>query len=454
MTQKAKQYKEILKQNPRMYRTVQKMICENEDAASSAICFVLAPSLGAFIQWLLLKALSDGKRRLYFLARDGYFMYRAALIFCQTLDLPIECRYLSCSRYSLRIPTFHLDQNAALDYVCRDGIDVTFEKILARAGLTSQEQETIFSYFPDFIQKNETIPRNMLSTVRRRLRACPLFLEYMNTHSKQALPQLAGYLKQEGLLEEIPDGIVDSGWIGSMQKTLNEVLSYLGRTQKLEGYYWGLYDLPCGVSENDYHCYYFRPSADLRKKVFFNNCLFETIYTAPHGMTLCYKKDGNIYNPWYGPITKQRKKFIEKTELYLMQYIRILAQDCRKKGFQSDLLSDDRRVLSQLLCMFMTTPSKSEAEIFGRLLFSDDVFANESTPLAPLMTEQELHASHIVPKLFHTQYPRKKFLKQSAWYEGSVVRSSKQIRSHLRQYTFYKYIRYLRQIYDFKKNRR
>lgn len=58
------------------------------------------------------------------------------------------------------------------------------------------------------------------------------------------MPGLAGYLQQEGLLEEVPDAIVDSGWVGSMQMALNEVLASMGRTKPLEGYYWGLYARP------------------------------------------------------------------------------------------------------------------------------------------------------------------------------------------------------------------
>ena len=42
---------------------------------------------------------------------------------------------------------------------------------------------------------------------------------------------MEGYLRQEGLLEEnIPDGIVDSGWTGSIQKALMEALHTMGRT--------------------------------------------------------------------------------------------------------------------------------------------------------------------------------------------------------------------------------
>ena len=55
---------------------------------------------------------------------------------------------------------------------------------------------------------------------------------------------MKGYLEQEGLLDKEKSALVDSGWVGSMQKTLNMVLNKLGREETLTGYYWGLYELP------------------------------------------------------------------------------------------------------------------------------------------------------------------------------------------------------------------
>ena len=117
----------------------------------------------SFVIWLLKSAMENNIKRLYFLARDGYFMYHASLILCNTLHLPIECRYLSCSRYSLRIPMFHLDHNTALDYICRGGIDVTLTKILSRAGLTKNESEKIIKHLGLSSIKNNIIPYQKLS---------------------------------------------------------------------------------------------------------------------------------------------------------------------------------------------------------------------------------------------------------------------------------------------------
>ena len=55
------------------------------------------------------------------------------------------------------------------------------------------------------------------------------------------------------------------------------------------------------------HLYYFSPEGNLKEKVHFNNCLFEAVYTAPHGMTLGYRDIGTAFVPLYGEISAARK---------------------------------------------------------------------------------------------------------------------------------------------------
>ena len=57
-----------------------------------SVC-VLAPAMNSFAIWVLKAALKKKISRLYFLARDGYFMYTTAKMLCDRLNLPIECRY-------------------------------------------------------------------------------------------------------------------------------------------------------------------------------------------------------------------------------------------------------------------------------------------------------------------------------------------------------------------------
>lgn len=162
---------------------------------------VLGPALNGFIVWVLKNAVRDGKKRLYFLARDGYFMFRAAKLYAEKLSLPVECRYLSCSRYSLRLPMFHLDKEEAMEYICRDSIGVNLTRIMNRAGLEREEQGRVLEEIKAVGRENTPIPYVSLEETKRKLAASTAFMEALVRHSREAMPALAGYLSQEGLLE-------------------------------------------------------------------------------------------------------------------------------------------------------------------------------------------------------------------------------------------------------------
>lgn len=437
-----------------MYRIVDSMQVPAEDVAAVVSSHVLGPALGGFVLWILQEAVKSGKRRLYFLARDGYLMYRAALIFCEKFRLPIECRYVSVSRYSIRIPMFHLNLDAALGYVCRGGIDVTLEKVLSRAGLTQEEREKVLASLDRTLEPNAVIPFAKLPEIRRQLGKCRIFQNYMMKHSKDAMPGLAGYLRQEGMLEDIPDAIVDSGWTGSMQKLLGDALSQLGRTRELEGYYWGLYELPPKERLPAYHCYFFDPGRHLQEKVYFNNCLFEAVYSAPHGMTLGYRNEGGRYVPLYGTAGEGRNEFVKGIERVVMEYIHRLAEEIGERGFERATCLEDKETIRQLLKRFMGEPSRAEAEVFGSLPFSDDVLEGGEQPVAALLTERELTANHLLHKLLVMSGLREGSIRESAWYEGSVVRCGRHVRRHLRQHVLYQYLRYIRKMFAFQRDRR
>lgn len=418
---------------------------------------MLGPALNGFVKWLLQEAMKTGKRRLYFLARDGYFMYHAAKIYVEKLSLPVECRYVSCSRYALRLPSFHLDLDEAMEYICRGGIGVSLKRILGRAGLEEQEQNKVLDEIKERGREKKEIPYCDLKKVKEKLRNSRCFMEALNWRSKEAMPTATGYLAQAGFLDGVPDALVDSGWTGSVQKSLQGLLRYMGRAEPLEGYYWGLYELPPGVSREEYFCYYFSPEGQLREKVYFNNNLFEAVFSAPHGMTLGYRKTDEKYEPVYAPASDERARQMEKLGDVLLKYIAGAAEKTAdtEKGFRAETdrhrEREERKALGKLLRMFMTEPTKEEADVYGSMVFCDDVLEDGSGQLAEVMSESELKGNHVINKILVMTGLRRQTIKESAWYEGSAVRSSGKPKVHLFQYRIYKYLLCIRKMYMWRK---
>lgn len=449
-----------------------------------SVC-VLAPAMNSFIIWVLKVALKKKISRLYFLARDGYFMYTTAMRLCERLQLPIECRYLSCSRYSVRIPMFHFDMSGAFDYIVRGGIDVTLDKVLNRAGLSDADKANVIRDIGDEFADG-VIPYAALPKLRMRLEVSDVFIDAVKKRSEAAFPEARAYLEQEGLFEETSYAFVDSGWTGSMQKVIGQLLERCGQKRKLHGFYWGLYELPQDVNTEDYECFYFGPTFGFKRKVGFSNCLFESVFSAPHGMTLWYEQSGERVEPVYADIRESNKRFNDETGRYLEEFTEKLCdlicgensslteaahrdKECPggsgyrdekasteswseyvKKGYRGKLsllkeicsTKQSMRTAEALLNTFMGMPARHEAAVYGSLPFSDDVLDENEQQVAVRMTQEELAANHPLKKLLIMTGVSKEKIKESAWYEGSAVRGGKDVGRHLRAYRMYKRLLY------------
>lgn len=387
---------------------------------------VLAPALNGFVVWVLRKAMEKRIERLYFLARDGYLMYRTAVNYVRKYDLPVECRYLYCSRYSVRVPAYHLDEESALSYITLGGLDVTADKIYQRAGLHAGQrkrlhEEEIISY-----GKSEQIPRKELGQVREKLRQSDLFMEYMRENSHKAFPAYEQYLKQEGMTDKVIAALVDSGWVGSMQKELEQSLRRLGRKEPLNGFYWGLYEIPSDMDRDFYHTYFFSPESEIRRKTIFNNCLFETIFTAPHGMTLGYRECGEKIEPVLSKMQPERRdRLIAIEERFATWQERMFDQVPAKSFAEIEQYYEEGRTFRAIcknLELFMHHPTREEACAFGKMDFTDDVLETKGNQIAAGIS-----------------------IRRSAWYEGSATINRKHPKCYIALYAVYKLLLYERQ---------
>lgn len=397
--------------------------------------YVLAPLMFSFVIWVLQQAKKNGINKLFFLARDGYSAYLTAKKICEVYHIEIECRYFSCSRYSLRVPMYSENIPEALGYICRSGIDVTFRKILLRSGFDEKKIETISLYFPD-VELEKVIPYQELTEMKKRLAACDEYIDLLKANSCEKWDVLYEYFKQEGMLEDEIIGIVDSGWTGSTQKSINAIRKRCGCQRGINGYYFGLYEIPEGCDPKSYHSYYFSPKKNMINKVLFSNCLFEAVFRANHGTTRGYEKVENGVKPVFAQTPKDE---IVESLLYVIDQFtgsvigseslnvlkRIDPQECK-------------RLLGKSLRRFMWAPTYQEAEIFGKMQFSDDMLDDNMKEIAPAFTDACLRENHLWNKVLTTFGIRKNSIHESAWYEASVIRNGSSTLRHRCSYSIYR----------------
>lgn len=415
-----------------------------EEVIQSVTNYVLAPALNGFVAWVLNEAKVKGIKRLYFLARDGYFMYQTARVYVEEYGLPIECRYLYCSRHSIRVPNYHLDTNKALDYITLGGLDVTAKKLYKRAGFNREQRRKMYEEQVLPLEKEEQIPREQLPQVKELLKENACFMEMLQDSSFKAFPMYEQYLRQEGLLEEIPMALVDSGWVGSMQKELNLSLQKMGKIESLQGFYWGLYELPEKTKRQDYNTYFFSPEGEMKRKAGFNNCLFESIFTAPHGMTLGYEETEDGIRPVLGNLDGQRIARLNLMEEIMKQWQTEFLKSVDHRPVSLVLESLGSRevltIIERNMESFMHHPTEAEAKVFGELEFTDDVLEYAGNKIATKMEEKELTQNHLVGRVWMELTGKKSHVRQSAWYEGSAVVYGKNPKYHIFHYSCYKYL--------------
>lgn len=399
---------------------------------------VLAPVMVEYVKWILSRAQQLGIQRIYFLARDGWPMYRAACILSENRHPHIECRYLECSRYALRLPSFAIRKKDSLDQIFLDGIDVTLRKILARAAITGQEAVRAAQAAGASCDLDVILSRREIQRLKPLFFHCPLFWQLVEYHAAKALPAACGYLRQEGLFEDVRWAVADSGWTGSLQETLETLLRAEGYQREFCGFYFGLYQLPRDAKESGYHAYYFDVRGKIRRKARFSNSLFECVFSAPQGMTEGYRKNRQgQYVPIRRPALEENFPALRAVE----QAVETRARQAAVRlpfSIRAWKLWPAGRIRC-LLEPFMGNPTPLQARAFGSWKFTDDVLEDPRQEIAPLLGRRELRAAHLSGKLLQAAGLARRPARESAWIEGSVVRGGRNIRYHLFWIRMYKY---------------
>ena len=191
----------------------------------------------------------DKQERLYFFARDAYPIYLIAQQIVTKFNLRIEIRYLRVSRYSLRIPEYHLLGEKCLDRIFLSGIDVSLYQILKRAELSEEEMYQVEKEIHYRRPLKQNLNPKEIAELKKQVLVCcregtTNLLDMIYIHSRDAYANAFGYLKQEGLLDSVRYAVVDSGWVGTIQKSIRTLLAQEKPKIHIQGYYFGLYELP------------------------------------------------------------------------------------------------------------------------------------------------------------------------------------------------------------------
>lgn len=353
------------------------------------------PVVFCYVWWVLWESKQRGLDRLYFLARDGYTLHRIAELICERFNLGIECRYLYCSRTSLRMPTYFFIGDEALDLLLLGGYRLTLKSVLLRGELTDEERQAIYEECGIRDEDEEKLlSRREFEEYSKEIRESRTFQKLIVDKSRSAYKNAVGYFKAEGLMDQPEVGIVDSGWAGSMQRSLRQLLEFAGYSGHFVGFYFGMYTSPKSRADGEYLTWYFDAESNAKEKAQFCNNLFECLLSAPHGMTVSYEVTDGEYKPVLlpSPEGKELALILEQSES-ICEYARMTLEQIDFYGFNREKLQKETY---KLIKRYMFHPTQDEAAYYGQFLFCDDVTESYRIALAGEI-QKKLLKNYFIP---------------------------------------------------------
>ncbi len=347
-----------------------------EDTLAQVTASVTAPVLFCYVKSVLENAAKSGIKRLYFLARDGYIMKAAADAITEASGYDIETCYLYVSRYALRNALY-----------CKCGTTEDFEKAgffghcavqsaentLKRAGIDKDERKEVYKRIGFDGDESRIMSDGEFDRFCDMLRSDSTLFETIRERSAPKYEALIAYLRQNGFFDNKRFAVVDSGWLGSVQKTLTQLTDGMIPEQSIIGYYFGLYR----KKDDNYRSFLFDISDAHRYVPTFCNNLFECFCSAPHGMTVGYEeKDGAVV-----PVLNRENKKVSEMADKQTDIVRRFSYAACKEGSQISVKSA-RKLCAKLLKELMYKPDCDEAKALGAFPFCDDATETELTFLA------------------------------------------------------------------------
>ena len=355
----------------------------------------VAPVLYGYVCWALKEAEKRGICTLYFLSRDGYILLKIAQQICEKKKIRIECRYLYCSRASLRMPAYHLIGEEAYRLLFQGGYHVTLKSLLERTQIPRQRWKEILkdAGINSHALCEENFSKHKTDLYKKRLMKSTLLQNMLNEWSNSAYKNAIAYFKQEKVLENQIFAIVDSGWVGSMQRSFRQLLEAAGWRGSIVGFYFGMFANPAQDIDGTYKTWYFSKTSGRKNKILFCNNLFECFLSAPHGMTMAYQADNEKMVPVLKEnLSAEQKTMIECQICGILDGTKKLAECGRHIS---------KKTCSQILYRLMSRPVMDEVRIYRRFLFCDDMTDGYLCSLADETKIGKLKNTLLWVRLFH-----------------------------------------------------
>jgi predicted HAD superfamily hydrolase len=406
-----------------------------EEALRDVAAGVVAPTLVGFVLWVLYRARVMGLKRLYFVSRDGQVLLEIARRLASKLKISCELRYVYGSRLAWNMPALaSLEREPALQMLKRsswilDGTsDVSIRDFFARVSIAPEEISEILAavgFKPeDWGRMLNPVEQQALHPVLENSKVIELI--FQKAHQKQQV--LMKYLKQEKLLDQTPQGLVDVGWFGSSYDSLRALLNAKGATLDV-GLFFGLRSHSKDKQDSSKVGYFF----DERTKTGLSSALsdfgfvpLEMFCCADHGTVTSFTDEGEEVRPVFKEESNQR--LINWGLPLVRKAIYCFTENLLLDASLINPWADTREASAETLKSFWLDPSHMEAQAWGDFPWEKG-HSDKTDPLAQAYSWADVVRSFLTASLVDSP---------GVWLSGSIARSPSRISQAMRSFLRYR----------------
>jgi len=329
---------------------------------------LVAPLLLRFVDWTLRQCEQRGIEQLFFMARDGQVLHRIACTLLAARRSKIQAHYAYASRQALHLPG-HVSMAQSATWIADNTAMLTLRVIAERIGVDTCSLAAIAAR-----HLTAGVDENLSAVQRGKLQALMCdsdFAELVQASSSSALGSAVSYFRQIGLLDPAYPrvGIVDVGWVGRMQRSLEGVSAKAGLApERIHGFYLGLAtenvhasgERLIGMLADPYRA----EAASGDPWVNSYRGMFEFFLRANHPTTLRYEAEpGHLAAPVLGAaLSDDEKREIERKQEAIMAFVE---RYCRIEALIGPGLADALQPADAQVRRLLERPTREEAAVFA-----------------------------------------------------------------------------------------
>ena len=266
-----------------------------------------SPIYLGFTHWLY--SLTRDADNLYFIARDGYAIEKLYEKIASLHNKNIKTAYVYLSRRSLQMPVMTLDSkmDEAVRLICaRHPVENGAQRLVdlfLKAQILPADVDMSVALAFGFSDLEEKITEE---NSHRAEKLIAYYSEKIRTSLAKNYAIAREYLCESGLDEYNTVNVMDIGWAGSIQNSIEKALK-----KRVRGYYFGTGAKDGRENFCDMYGYAFdfgKPEG-VRDRIMKNVMMYELVFSAPHGSCLGYIKRDKVY-----PVLNKSLPYSKKIE--------------------------------------------------------------------------------------------------------------------------------------------